>query len=58
MIYVETEVDIMLKPTLRDSLQYKKLAGDANGEGPTKKYSNVLLLKLVKKQLVYLTNPN
>ena len=52
----ETEADLTLHRTLRDSLRYAKLIGDRNDESSLRQYSNQLLKKFIEDQLIYFPN--
>ena len=52
----ETEADLILHPTLCESLRYSKLIGIMEGEESLKRYSDELLKKFIKEQLVFFPN--
>ena len=51
--HYDTELDIILHPSLRDSLTYAKLIGSSRDDDSLKQYSNEILALFVKKQLKY-----
>ena len=52
----DTEIDLTLHQTLRDSLRYAKLIGPSNEPEDLRQYSNDLMLRYFKEQIV--TFPN
>ena len=54
--YFETELDLILKPSIRESLRYAKLIGDSNELEDLVKYSNELQKLFIEEQLVYFPN--
>ena len=56
MGHFETEYDMILHPTLRESFRYAKLIGAEDDEESLKKYCNELVVKYIKGQLVHYPN--
>ena len=54
----DTEHDLNLQGSLRESLRYCKLIGSANTIEDLKEYSNSLLARYIKEQLQYFPNGN
>ena len=54
--HFETELDLLLHPTLRDSFRYAKLIGNSNDPIDLQKYSNDLQKLFIEEQLVYFPN--
>ena len=52
----ETEYDLILHPSLKESLRYAKLIGPLDDEASLKKYSRQLLRRYILQQLVYFPN--
>ena len=52
----DTEVDLILNRTLRESLRYCKLIGPLDDDQSLEKYSGVFLKKCIEGQLVYFPN--
>ena len=52
----ETEYDLLLHTTLRDSLRYTKLIGPSNDPQDLQNYSDKLLKLFIEEQLVYYPN--
>ena len=52
----DTEVDLILHRTLRESLRYAKLIGPLDDDDSLQQYSNMLLKKYIEEQLVYFPN--
>ena len=52
----DTELDLILHPTLRDSLRYSKLIGENNDEDSLQSYSNNLMKKFILEKLQYYPN--
>ena len=52
----DTEVDLILHRTLRESLRYCKLIGPLDDDESLKKYSGIFLNKYIEDQLVYFPN--
>ena len=52
----DTEIDLSLHPTLRDSLRYCQLIGPSDSPEDLTRYSNELMLKYFKEQVT--TFPN
>ena len=52
----DTELDLILHRTLRDSFRYAKLFGPLDDDESLKEYSNHLLRKYIENQLVYFPN--
>ena len=52
----ETEIDMILHPTLRESLRYAKLIGPLDDEDSLKVYSSQFLSKYITEQLVNFPN--
>ena len=51
-----TEIDVLVHPTIRDSIRYVGLIGDATDEDSLKQYSAKLLDKYIREQLVHYPN--
>ena len=56
MGHYETEVDLILHPTLRDSFRAAKLIGPSDDPESLKLYSNKLLYLFIHEQLKYFHN--
>ena len=56
MGHFDTEYDLLLHPTLRESLRDAKLIGPSDEEENLQIYSNNLLQKFINEQLVYYPN--
>ena len=54
--HFETELDLMLKPTIRESLRYAKLIGTSNEKEDLIEYSKKLQKMFIEEQLVYFPN--
>ena len=54
--HFETEYDLLLHTTLKDSLRYAKLIGPSNDPQDLQKYSDKLLKLFIEEQLVYYPN--
>ena len=52
----DTEIDLTLHRSLRDSFQYAKLIGSSNEPEDLRKYSNELLLRYFKEKVVNFHN--
>ena len=52
----ETELNLILHSNLQDSLQHAKLIGRKNDEASFQLYSNQLLEKFIKEQLIFFPN--
>ena len=52
----DTEVDLLLHKTLRESLRYAKLIGTSDDPEKLKKYSDQLLKMFIEEQLVFYPN--
>ena len=52
----ETEVDLLLHTSIRESLRYAKLIGPLDDLDSLKGYSNLLLKTYISEQLVYFPN--
>ena len=52
----ETEIDITLQTSLRDSLRYTKLIGPLDDENSLIQYSRKLLKRFIEEQLIYFPN--
>jgi len=51
-----TETDLILHRSLRESLRYAKLIGDSNEEEDLKMYSRQLLRRYIEEQMIYFPN--
>ena len=54
--HFQTELDLLLHRTLRDSLRYAKLIGPSNTKEKLQEYSDKLLKLFIEEQLVYFPN--
>ena len=54
--HFETELDLLLKPNLRESLRYAKLIGPSNDKEDLQRYSYLLQVLFIKEQLIYFPN--
>ena len=54
--HFETELDLLLHRSLRDSLKYAKLIGEGENLTELQRYSNELLKTYIEEQLVYFPN--
>ena len=52
----DTELDLILHQTLRESLRYAKLIGPLDDDASLKEYSNQFLRKYIEEQVVYFPN--
>ena len=52
----DTEMDLILHRTLRESLRYAKLIGPLDDDASLKEYSNQILRKYIEEQLQYFPN--
>ena len=52
----DTELDLILHPSLKDAFRYAKLIGSSNNIHDLEQYSNDLKHKFIKKQLCYYLN--
>ena len=51
-----TELDLIMHPSLRESLRYAKLIGPSNDPDDLVEYSNKLLYRYIEDQLQYFPN--
>ena len=51
-----TDIDMMMKPSLRECFRSVKLIGDSNEEEALQSYSNSLLVRYIKEQVRYFPN--
>ena len=49
-------MDLLLKPSLRESLRYAKLIGPSNDKEDLQRYSYLLQVLFIKEQLIYFPN--
>jgi len=52
----ETEIDLIMQPSIKDALRYAKLIGASDNEEELESYSNKLLYTFITKQLCYYPN--
>ena len=52
----DTETDLILHPSLRESSRYAKIIGNSNDEENLKMYSRELLRRYIKDQMIYFPN--
>ena len=54
--HFSTELDLILHPSIRESLRYAKLIGPNNDDESLQRYSNELLSLFISEQLIYFPN--